>query len=337
MRRHGNLFDQVISFENLVFASRKAFQGKKERHTVSSFYFNMENEVILLREELMANTYLPQDYRIFEIREPKIRKICSSDFRDRVVHHAICNLLEPIFERRLIYDTYACRKNKGSHLALKRCRQFTRQSHYFLKCDIKKYFDTVDHGVLKELLRRIIKDQRLLALMDQIIDHAVPGNPAGKGLPIGNLTSQHFANLYLGELDHFLKERVRLKGYVRYMDDFICFADDKAELHRLLDEIRCFVGDTLKLELKEKVTRIAPVTEGVPFLGFRVYRNLVRLQRVNLVRFRKKMKKKEVAYQEGRLSQSELVKSANSMIAHVSHANATALRRRDFERSFHLG
>jgi RNA-directed DNA polymerase len=337
MKRYGNLFDQIISFENLILAARKAFRGKKERHTVSSFYFNLENEVIHLREELISGTYRPRDYRTFEVREPKVRKICSSDFRDRVVHHAICNLLEPIFERRLIHDTYACRVDKGGHRALKRCQQFTRRSDYFLKCDIKKFFDTIDHEVLKRLLRRIVKDKKLLALIDTIIDHAVPGSPPGKGLPIGNLTSQHFANLYLGELDHFLKERLRIKGYVRYMDDFICFADDKAEIRRLLDEIRCFVGNELKMELKEKVTKVAPVTEGVPFLGFRVYRNLVRLQRANLVRFRKKLRKKEVAYEEGRLSQSELIESANSMIAHVSHANARALGRRDFERSLHLG
>jgi hypothetical protein len=193
-----------------------------------------------------------------------------------------------------------------------------------------------EYAVLKDLLRRIIKDTRLLSLLDQIIDHAVPGNPPGKGLPIGNLTSQHFANLYLGELDHYLKERLQVKGYVRYMDDFICFAEDKAELHRLLEQIRRFAGDILKLELKDKVVRIAPVTEGVPFLGFRVYPNLIRIQRVNLVRFRKKFKKKEAAYQDGRLSQEELVESTNSMIAHISHANARALRRKDNERSLHL-
>jgi RNA-directed DNA polymerase len=336
MKRYGNFFDRLVSFENLMLAARKAFRGKKERQTVAAFYFNLENEVIDLRNELTVGSYVPRGFRIFEIREPKVRKICSSDFRDRVVHHAICNLLEPIFERRLIYDTYACRTNKGSHVALRRCQEFTRQYDYFLKCDIRKYFETIDHAVLKGLLRRILKDARLLSLLDQVIDHAVPGNPPGKGLPIGNLTSQHFANLYLGELDHHLKERLRVKGYVRYMDDFICFADDKADLHRLLEEIRRFTREVLTLELKDKVVRIAPTTEGVPFLGFRVYSNLIRIQRANLVRFRKKLKKKEVAYQDGRLSQNELIESTNSMIAHLSHANATKLRRKDNERSLHL-
>jgi RNA-directed DNA polymerase len=336
MKRYGIFFDRLVSFENLMVAAKKAFRGKKDRKSVASFYFNLENEIIDLRNELITGNYAPMDFRIFEVREPKVRRICSSDFRDRVVHHAICNLLEPVFERRLIYDTYACRTDKGSHVALRRCQEFTRKNEYFLKCDIRKYFDTIDHDVLKGLLRRIIKDTRMLSLLDQIIDHTVPDNPQGKGLPIGNLTSQHFANLYLGELDHHLKERLRIKGYLRYMDDFISFADDKTKMHEILDEIRRFTGDVLKLELKEKVTRIAPVTEGVPFLGFRVYPNLIRIQRVNLVRFRKKLKKKEVAYQEGRLTQSKLIESTNSMMAHISHANARALRRKDNERSLHL-
>ena len=337
MKRYGDLFDRLLSFENWLMASRKAFRGKTDRQTVARFYFNLENELLNLKNELTTGSYTPKDFKIFEIREPKVRKICSSDFRDRVVHHAICNVIEPVFDRRLVYDTYACRTGKGSHAALRRCQEFSRNHEYFLKCDIRKYFDTIDHEVLKGLLRRILKDRRLLTLLDQIIDHGVPGNLPGKGLPIGNLTSQHFANLYLGELDHHLKERLRLKGYLRYMDDFICFGRDKAELHQLLTEIRRFTGEVLRLELKDKVVRIAPVTEGVPFLGFRIYPNLIRLQRVNLVRFRKKLKKKEVAYQEGRLSQPELVASVNCMIAHLSHANATALRRKDIEGSLHLG
>jgi len=336
MKRYGNFFDRLVSFENLMLAARKAFRGKRHRNVVAGFYFNLENEVIDLKNELITDSYVPRNFRVFEIQEPKVRKICSSDFRDRVVHHAICNLLEPIFERRLIYDTYACRTGKGSHIALRRCQEFARKNEFFLKCDIRKYFETIDHDILKKLLRRLLKDARMLSLLDQIIDHAVPGNPLGKGLPIGNLTSQYFANLYLGELDHFLKERLRVKGYLRYMDDFICFAHDKAELHRLLDEIRRFSGDTLKLALKDQVVRIAPVTEGVPFLGFRVYPNLIRIQRVNLVRFRRKLKKKEVAYQGGRLSQSKFIESANSMIAHLSHASALVLLRKESERSLHL-
>jgi RNA-directed DNA polymerase len=256
-----------------------------------------------------------------------------------VVHHAVCGVLEPLFERRLIFDTYACRPGKGSHRAVDRCQEFARRYRYFLKCDIRKYFESIDHGVLGRLLERILgirADPRLVSLLGRIVAHSVPGAPHGKGVPIGNLTSQHFANLYLGELDHFLKERLRIKGYLRYMDDFICFSDDKAALGALLPQIRCFIGEHLRLTLKEEVTRLAPVSEGVPFLGFRIFPNLRRLQRPNLIRLRKNIRRKEDAYRLGQISGDELYRSVQSMIAHVSHADALALRRREIERSLQL-
>jgi retron-type reverse transcriptase len=154
MKRYGNFFDRLVSFENLLVAAKKAFRGKKDRQAVASFYFGLENEIIDLKNELITGSYAPRKFRIFEVREPKVRKICSSDFRDRVVHHAICNLLEPVFERRLIYDTYACRTGKGCHAALRRCQQFTRRDGYFLKCDIRKYFETIDHAVFARSGRR---------------------------------------------------------------------------------------------------------------------------------------------------------------------------------------
>ena len=336
MKRHKQLFEEVASFRNLLNAARVAYRGKRDRHAVAIFYFNLEHEVILLREELLAGTYQPRPYTLFEVREPKVRKICSSHFRDRVVHHAICDVLEPILDRRLIFDTYACRTGKGSHRAIDRCQAFARKYDYFLKCDIRKYFDSIDHVILKRLLRRIVGDQRLSLLMETIVDHAVPGGVPGKGVPIGNLTSQHFANLYLGEFDHYLKERLRLKGYLRYMDDFICFSNDKAELHQLLATIRVFVAKTLRLELKEEITRIAPVSEGVPFLGFRIFRKLRRLQRPNLIRLRQNVRRKETAYQNGHISEADLFMSIQSMIAHISHADTLALKRREFERSLSL-
>lgn len=329
MRRHGYLFEQIVSFENLIDSAKKAFRGKKDQAVVAAYYFNLENEVIKLRHELIAETYFPKDYRVFEVREPKVRKICSSEFRDRVVHHAICSVIEVIFEKRFIYDTYACRRNKGSHIALSRCQKFSRKSKYFLKCDIQKYFESIDHETLKVLLRHIIKDQKVLNLLDRIINHAVPGSLVGKGLPIGNLTSQYFANLYLGELDHYLKVRLKIKGYLRYMDDFICFANDKNELNDVLKKIRTFTKNILKVELKEKVTLIAPVTLGVPFLGFRIFPNLIRMQRPNLIRYRRKLKAKEAMFKMGNIEQAKFVASVNSMLAHISQANTMKLRRKE--------
>lgn len=336
MKRVGHLFESVVSFENILTAAKKAFRGKKSKASVASFFFHLEKEVIRLQEELVAGTYRPRPYRIFEIREPKARQICSSDFRDRVVHHAICNSIDPILERRLILDTYACRVGKGAHLAIKRAQFFANNQAYFLKCDISKYFQNIDHEILKSLLRRILKDEKLLNLIDIIIDHVVPGNSSGKGIPIGNLTSQHFANFYLGELDHFLKEEVRLAGYVRYMDDFICFADDKRELLTVLENIRIFLAKKLKLILKEKVTKVAPVHDGIPFLGFRVFPNLIRIQRPNLIRLRRKIKKREREFEKGLITETVLSDSVRSMIAHIQHSNSHHVRRKEFESSLSL-
>ncbi len=330
MKRAGNLCSQIVTFENLYFAAQKAFRRKLDRTSIASFYFSLEPNLISLNEELNSWTYRPRPYRQFEIREPKLRRICSSDFRDRVVHHAICNFLEPILEKRLIFDSYACRTGGGVHRAMKRAQSFSNQHPYFLKCDIRKYFDSIDHHVLKRLLSRVIKDRDLLKLMDLVIAHQPPDALPGKGLPIGNLTSQHFANFYLGALDHFLKERKGLRGYVRYMDDFICFGEAKDDLNQLLIEIRTFLRDELKLELKEKVVRISPVTEGIPFLGFRIFKKMIRLQRPNLIRLRRKLRKKEFQFKKGLLSEKDLVNSVNSMMAHIGHADTTALRRKEF-------
>ncbi len=336
MRRQKDLFNQVVSFQNVLSAANRALRGKKNRISSAAFRFHLETEVINLCEELKKDSYCPRSYHIFEIKDPKVRKICSSHLRDRVVHHAVCAVLEPVLERRLISDSYACRVGKGSHLALKRCRKFTMTNQYFLKCDVRKFFETVDHDLLKKLLRRIIKDPFMLRLLDRIIDHAVPGNESGRGLPIGNLTSQHFANLFLGELDHFLKDQLRVKSYLRYMDDFIIFGPDARELQGLLIQVETFLATTLKLELKESATRIAPVSEGVPFLGMRIYRDLIRIQRPNLIRFRKKMKKLESDYISGRISEADLTCSMNSRIAHLSHANTFCLRKKEFEHSMGL-
>jgi len=245
--------------------------------------------------------------------------------------------LEPIFERRLIYDTWACRLNKGTHAAVKRAQQFARQYPYFLKTDIRRYFQSVDHQILKQLLQRIIKDAPLLSLLNRIIEHPVPGNLAGKGLPIGNLTSQHFANLYLGELDHELKDRQSIKAYLRYMDDMLLFAHNKDELHQMLQQLEIFISERLALSLKPTATLLAPVSEGIPFLGFRIFPQLIRLNRQSLRRFRRRLRKLEQAYQCGTISIESLTASVQSMIAHIRHANTRRLQQSLLGPSLPLG
>lgn len=336
MKRIGHLFEKIVTFENLIRAAKRAARGKKSKNSVARYIIDLEKDVIKLQEEFVTETYQPRPYNQFMIYEPKERNICSSDFTDRVAHHAICGIIEPIFERRLIHDSYACRVGKGTHSAIKRCQEFSRQYRHFLKCDISKYFESIDHILLKNLLARIFKDEKLLRLLGKIIDHSVPGSVAGKGVPIGNLTSQHFANLYLGELDHFIKEVLRVPGYIRYMDDFILFHNSKDALRAAHQQIEAFIDSKLALKLKEKATTLAPVTQGISFLGFRVFRGLIRVQRKNLVRLRRSIKRREKQFIEGKISEEHLVLSMNSLIEHISQADSTSLLRKEVLNSLEM-
>ena len=332
MKRHSHLFDKIIETQNLYLAGKKAFRGKKLKQTVSPFYFNLENEILDIQRSLKERSYQPLPYKVFKIYEPKERNICCAEFRDRVVHHAIMNVLEPVFERKLIGDTYACRVGKGTYKALKKSQSLVRKYNYYLKADIRKYFESIDHQLLKTLIRKIFKDKRLISLLEVIISHQPPYTETGKGLPIGNLTSQHLANVYLGELDLFIKHELKVRGYIRYMDDFILFSDDKRELAIFLKRIRAFLFEKLQLELKEKAVRISPVSEGLPFLGYRIFRGLVRLQRAKLVRFRRKVVKLEKRHIKGKIKEEDLINSVRSAIAHVSHGNTRNLRNKMFLR-----
>ncbi|MGH9845337.1 MAG: reverse transcriptase domain-containing protein [Blastocatellia bacterium] len=330
MKRAGHLFERIVAFDNLLLAADKTLRGQKHKPAAARFYFHLESELFQLQEELTAGSYQPLPYRVFEVREPKPRQICESEIRDRVVHHAICNLLDPVFERRMIADSYACRIGKGAHRAVVRAQHFARSHNYFLQCDVRKYFASIEHAALKSLLRRILKDPPLLALLDRIIDHPLPGSAPGRGLPIGNLTSQYFANLYLGELDHFVKERLGIRGYLRYMDDALIFGDDKAALHETLAAVRVYLDDRLKLGLKEEALRIAPVWTGISFLGFRIFPGTIRLCGDNWSRFRRKVRAHEAAYLAGEMDEDELARSVASMIGHTMHADTLEARRRFF-------
>jgi RNA-directed DNA polymerase len=328
MKRKGHLFEQIVTFKNLHHAAQKAFQGnKKYTLRAAQFYFHLEQELLALEEELLSGSYRPLPYHTFLIYEPKQRHISASDFRDRVVHHAICHYLEPLLDKAIIFDSYACRVEKGGHAAVKRAQTFARRFNYVLKCDIRKYFETIDHERLKQILGKNIKDPKLLDVLTIIIDHAVPEYASGKGLPIGALTSQLFANLYLGELDHYLKERLQIKGYLRYMDDFLTFGQTKAELRDTLSLIREFVSTRLLVELKEEATLLTPVSQGIPFLGFRIFPGIIRLDRRHLISFRRTIRAREQAYLNGEIDEQFLIRSVNSLVAHIAHANTYRMRK----------
>jgi hypothetical protein len=337
MKRHGHLFERMAAFDTLLLAAHRAMRGKRDRLSVAQFEFYLEPELLRLQDELWSGNYRMRPYRTFRIYEPKLRQICAADFRDRVVQHAICHVLDPIIERGLIHDTYACRRGKGTHAAVRRAQQFARRFPYVLTCDIRAYFPSIDHAILKALLRHKLKDKRLLALLDHIIEHPLPDALPGKGLPIGNLTSQYFANVYLGELDHFLKDRLCVKGYVRYMDDVLVFAADKAVLHELHATLRTFVRERLCLGLKARASRVLPVSQGIPFLGFRIFPAMLRVQRNRWAQFRHKVRKREWQYAQGVIDEAELAQCVASMIGHVVHADTLAARRHVFGASLALG
>ena len=337
MKRHGDLFPKIVRFDNLLLAFRKAAKGKRDYPAVARFEFHLEQALFYLQDQLLSGRYRPGEYSIFHVRDPKPRQICAAPFHDRVVFHAVCNVLEPLFERRLIFDSWACRRGKGNHAAIKRAQYFSRRHGYFLQGDVHKYFDSIDHASLKILLRRIIKDKPLLALLDRIINHAPPGLPFGKGLPIGNLTSQHFANLYLGELDHFIKETLRIKGYLRYMDDILLFGDGKPALHRAFAELKNFLAHRLQLTFKNENMTPTPVNGGISFLGFRIFPAMIRLDRKTLHRFRRRFRHCEQEYLRGNLDVDQLNISVTAMFAHIVHGDTFRLRQKFIQDSLLVG
>ena len=266
-------YRDVYSFRSLLAAFSKARRAKRGKGGEPEFYLDLEKNLLRLSQQLHDRSYRPDPYRYFPLRTPKRRVVSEASFRDRIVHHSLVGSMEPVFERRFIDTSYACRKEKGVHLALKGARTAVRQFPYFLKLDFEKYFDSIRHDVLLDLLRRQVTDAGVLWLCELLMKEAqVPGVEARerRGLPIGNLTSQFWANVYLDPLDHAVCGLPGVRAYGRYMDDLLMFAEDKPVLWKALDAISDYAQEQLGLQLKGKATVLAPVTEGIPWLGFRV-------------------------------------------------------------------
>jgi len=295
-----DLWKNVIDFENLYYAYRAAGHGKRYRYEALRFAENLEENLITLQNELIWGMYKPLPFRQFYVLEPKKRLISAPAFRDRVVHHAVVRVIEPIFERKFITDTYACRKGLGTHAAMNHvlwCSRVAQRrwgSYYVLKCDIRKYFPSVNHDVLKRILRRSIADREVLALLDTIIDAY---EPEGRGLPIGALTSQLMANIYLSPLDHFLKEECQVRFYARYMDDFVILHRDKAYLKELLAEIDSIVHERLDLTLNPK-TGIFPGHNGIDFCGYRIWPTHIKPRKATVKRAKRRLRKMAKVYQK---------------------------------------
>lgn len=327
MRRVGGLWEKVVSFENLLLAAETASRGKRSGLSAARFLERAEFECLAIQRELLAGTWRPSPVSTFEVLDPKRRTITASPFRDQVVHHALMAHLAPVLDRRMIHDSYACRRGKGTHAALARTRHFVRRFAFFLKLDIKSFFETARHDVVLTALSRRVKDRRALHLCATILAGPPGREPAGVGLPIGALTSQWFANLLLDSLDHFAKETLRVPGYVRYMDDVLCFDDRRARLHEVHREIGRFVEERLRLRLKPSATIVAPVTEGVPFLGWMIFRGTTRIRPGNLRRYRWRLRQRRWETATGRRSEESFVRGVASLHELLTHGSTLGLRR----------
>lgn len=275
MKRIGGLYERICAPDNLYLADRRARRGKADQHGVEVFDRDPDGNLWLLNQWLYHRTYRTSPYKTFTIREPKERLIFALPyFPDRITHHAILNVTEPIFRAHFTADTFSCIRGRGIHGALRKLRTALldqRSTTYCLKMDIKKFYPSIDHEVLKGMLRRKFKDRDLLWLMDEIIDSA-------PGLPIGNYLSQFFGNFYLSPLDHWLKEEKRVRHCFRYMDDIVILSPDKPSLHRLLAEIREYLAG-LRLQVKHNY-QIFPVdARGIDFVGYRAYHTHVLLRK----------------------------------------------------------
>ncbi|MBL6986263.1 MAG: RNA-dependent DNA polymerase [Methylobacter sp.] len=343
-KRLNHLWPGIVSFENLLRAYRKARQGKQQKDAVAQFTLNLETELLDLQQQLITGSYRPGEYRLFTLYERKPRIIAAAPFRDRIVHHALLNVVDPLMDRRFIDDSYACRQQKGVHKAVDRYQGWAKRYAYALKMDIKQYFPSIDHALLKQKLARHIKDAEVLNLFALIIDTAPVGDTEPtwfigddifsplerrKGLPIGNLTSQFLANLYLNDFDHFVKEQLRVKAYLRYVDDFIVLGDDKAELWKLKTQIQTRLDDE-RLRLHPNKMHVVPTYSGLDVLGYYVFPGKRLLRNDNGHRFARKLRSYAKAYADYKMDWCDFNPRVQSWIGHACHADTLGLRRKIF-------
>lgn len=346
MRRQNNLYQQVCSFDNLLLAARKAQKGKRFSAGCRTFNLNLEGNLLALQEALQDKSYCPGEYRRFNIFKPKARVISAAPYRDRVVHHALVNVIEPFFEKSMIGDSYANRIDKGTLAAVNRFTEFSRKAAYVLKMDVVKYFPSIDHGILMGMLERKIKDRNILLLIRSILATGAETDDNGdltyyhgddlfspvmreRGLPIGNLTSQLFANVYLTGFDYFVKETLQCRHYIRYMDDMVVFDNDKRRLH----DIRAAMIDELeerRLRIHERRAQIWPVKQGTDWLGYRVYPTHRRLRKSNIRKFRHRMKEHIEAYRDGNITIDAVTASVKSWVAYAGNADSYKIRTKVF-------
>lgn len=347
------MFDAITDWGNLWLAWQRAAAGKRRKLSAAAFEHQLADNLLMLQDELQSRTYRPGAYHHFYIHEPKRRMISAAPFRDRVVHHALCNIIEPIFEARFLPDSFANRKGRGTHAAIDRLQAFAREHRYALRMDVVQHFPSLDHAVLRGELTRVIHDRDTLWLIDCILASGAgvlageytmvyfPGDDLlalergfafhrPRGLPIGNLTSQFWSNVYMNPFDWFVRRELGCRAYLRYVDDFALFSDSKAQLaewrERIIDRLAA-----MRLTCHESEAQVMPARCGIPWLGFVVFTDHRRLKRRNVVNFSRRLRANLALFAGGQISFAELDASVQGWIAHVVHADTWGLRKHVFE------
>jgi retron-type reverse transcriptase len=320
-----NLWEKVVDFENVYRAYYSAAKGKRYHNEILNFKHNLEENLFTIIQDLNEGTYKPLPLRQFYIREPKLRLISAPSFRDRIVHHSLVQIIEPLFERRFVNDTFACRKGRGTHAGVRHvfhCAQLAKRKwgrYYVLKCDVTKFFPSISHDILKQIVRRTIRDRRILSFLDTIIDFYSTEGKDGVGIPIGTLASQLLANVSLDPLDHRVKE-MRIKFYARYMDDFVIIHKDKAFLRKVWTDIDRFLDEKLSLKLNPKTT-IYPGKHGIDFCGYRIWPTHIRPRKSTINRAKKRLRKFSALYKDNPHILEHAKMSIMSFFGYIKHCS----------------
>lgn len=345
--RHGELHQRLIDPSHLMACAVTAARGKRRRPEVARFLLDLEPNCFALAAELREGVWFPGEYRTFMVTEPKPRMISAAPFRDRVVHHALVSLLEPHFERRFVAHSYACRRGKGTHRALMRASALFQRKRFVLKADVAKFFPSIDHEILKAAVRRVIVDDGLVGVLERVIDGSNPQEPVmswfpgddlfgpasrRRGLPIGNLTSQFLANVYLDQVDHAIMDRLGFGHYVRYCDDMLVFDDDRDRLWDVRTSLAAELA-RLRLALHERKGGVHATHAPVPFLGFVLCGGQRRLARAGVVRATRRLRGQGAALSSGLLALSDVSSSIAAWRGHVAHGTSPGLLMRVLIRS----
>jgi len=344
------MYKRICEFKNLLSAYQEARKCKRYKKNIVDYGFFLESNLLKLQRELITEAYMPSSYICFTVFDPKTRKVAAPAFRDRVLQHSLVSQIESLFDSKFIYDSYACRKNKGTHFGQKRIKKFLQATRsiygkdttiYCLQMDIGKFFASVSWDVLISIMNRTIPCEKTKKLIEKIVTshrcfdingnyikapYEIVNPDARRGLPIGNLTSQLFANIYLNKLDHFVKEILRVKWYARYMDDFLIIHPDRNYLKEMRDTIKNFLEYELKLAFHPKKVIIQNVKDGLPFVGYLIFYDHVLIRGSTLLRMRRRLKKRRTKCMEEHDDKS-LKATLSALRGHLQHANAYRLQK----------